>query len=70
MNVCVACHEAPLDDCPCARGGGACPHPIYHADFARQSFRQGRVTSTALQAIEGEYRRLKGVSTGTDEPPP
>lgn len=70
MNVCIACHEASLDDCPCARGSGICPHPIYHPDFARQSFREGRVTSTALQAIEGDYRRQKGAGDGTDAPPP
>ncbi len=66
MNVCVACHETSIDRCPCAADDGTCPHPIYHADFARQSFRQGRVTSMALQAIEAEYRRLKRAGDGNE----
>lgn len=70
MSVCVACYESPVGRCPCADGKGTCPHPIMHPDFARQSFREGRVTSTALQWIAGEYRRLKGSSDGTDAPTP
>ncbi len=65
MSVCVACYETPVDRCPCADENGTCPHPIYHPDFARQSFRERRVTSDALQWIAGEYRRLKRVGNGS-----
>jgi len=67
--ACLPCNDVPIDKCPCVDEGGACPHRLFHSDFASEAVREHRVSITIMNYLGSICRiaREQPRTTGDEE---